>query len=108
MSKEITRGSGNIFKDLGFEHPAEHKAKAELALTIIAIISDRALTQGQAAQLIGATQPDISKLKSGLLKGFTFDRLFSFLLKLDTSIEIRVTKPRSKSKQGILETVGAH
>lgn len=107
MSKKITKGSGNVFKDLGFENPSEYQAKADLALQIINIIADRKLTQKQAASLIGATQPDISKLKSGQLKGFTLDRLFSFLLRLDRSIEIRVTKPKSKSKQGILETVGA-
>jgi predicted XRE-type DNA-binding protein len=106
MSKKITRGSANIFKDLGFENPSEHRAKADLALQIITIIAERKLTQNQAAKLIGASQPDISKLKGGQLKGFTLDRLFSFILKLDRSIEIRVTKPRSKSKQGILETVG--
>lgn len=106
MSKTITRGSGNVFEDLGFENPSEFQAKADLALQIIKIVADRKLTQEQAAELIGATQPDISKLKSGLLKGFTLDRLFSFLLKLDRSIEIRVTKPRSKRKRGLLETVG--
>lgn len=107
MTEKITRGSGNIFKDLGFENPAEYKAKAELALQIVKIIEKRKLTQKQAAELIHAAQPDISKLKSGQLKGFTLDRLFSFLLKLDRNIQIRVTKPRSKSKQGLLEMVAA-
>lgn len=107
MTRKITRGSGNIFEDLGFENPAEYQAKAQLALQIIKIIEKRKLTQKQAAKLIGAQQPDISNLKNGRLKGFTLDRLFSFLLRLDRSIEIRVTKPRSKGKQGTLETVAA-
>jgi predicted XRE-type DNA-binding protein len=105
MSKAITKGSGNVFKDLGFENPSEHRAKADLALKIIKIVEERKLTQEQAAGLVGATQPDISKLKGGQLKGFTLDRLFSFLLKLDMSIEIRVTNPRSKKKRGLLELV---
>jgi predicted XRE-type DNA-binding protein len=105
MSEKITRGSGNVFEDLGFDNPEEYQAKAELALQIIRIIEDRALTQKEAATLIGATQPDISKLKSGQLKGFTLDRLFSFLLRLNRNIQIRVTKARGKS--GKLETVAA-
>jgi len=105
MSEKITRGSGNVFEDLGFDNPEEYQAKADLALQIIRIIEDRALTQKEAATLIGATQPDISKLKSGQLKGFTLDRLFSFLLKLNRNIQIRVTKARGKS--GKLETVAA-
>ena len=105
MSEKITRGSGNVFKDLGFDHPEEYQAKAELALHIITIIADRALTQKEAATRIGATQPDISKLKRGQLQGFTLDRLFSFLLRLNRNIQIRVTKARGKS--GKLEMVAA-
>lgn len=107
MTKNITRGSGNVFEDLGFENAAELQAKADLAVQIIQAIEKRKLTQKEAAKLIGAVQPDISKLKTGQLKGFTLDRLFSFLLKLDRNIQIRITKPRSKNKQGILETVTA-
>ena len=105
MSETITRGSGNVFQDLGFDHPEEYQAKADLALHIIKIIDDRGLTQKEAAALIGAEQPDVSKLKNGQLKGFTLDRLFSFLLRLNRNIEIRVTKSRSKS--GKLATVAA-
>jgi predicted XRE-type DNA-binding protein len=105
MSAKITRGSGNVFKDLGFNNPEEYQAKAELALQITKIIEQRGLTQKEAANLIGAAQPDISKLGSGQLKGFTLDRLFSFLLRLDRNIEIRVTK--AKGKSGKLETVAA-
>ncbi len=105
MSNQITRGSGNVFKDLGFDNPEEHQAKAELALQIIKIIGKRNLTQKEAAALIGAAQPDISKLKAGQLKGFTLDRLFSFLLRLERNIQIRVTK--AKGKTGKLQTVAA-
>jgi len=105
MSETITRGSGNVFQDLGFDRPEEYQAKADLALHIIKIIDDRGLTQKEAAARIGAEQPDVSKLKNGQLKGFTLDRLFSFLLRLNRNIEIRVTKARSKS--GKLATVAA-
>ena len=105
MSEKITRGSGNVFEDLGFDNPEEYQAKAELALHIITIIADRALTQKEAATRIGATQPDISKLKRGQLQGFTLDRLFSFLLRLNRNIQIRVTK--AKGKSGKLEMVAA-
>lgn len=105
MSGKITRGSGNVFKDLGLANPEEHQAKADLAIEIIKIIEQRELTQKVAATLIGATQPDISKLKKGQLNGFTIDRLCSFLRHLNRNIEIRVTK--SRSKMGKLATVAA-
>lgn len=105
MSEKITRGSGNVFKDLGLPHPEEYQAKADLALEIIKIIDQRGLTQKAAATLIGAAQPDISKLKKGQLNGFTIDRLCGFLLRLNRNIEIRVTK--SRSKVGKMGTVAA-
>ena len=106
MSKiKVTRGSGNVFKDLGFDNPEEHLAKAELALQIIKIIEHRHLTQKEAARVIGAAQPDISKLKSGQLRGFTLDRLISFLRHLDRDVQIRVSKAKGKTTK--LEAVSA-
>ena len=81
MKRKIVKGSGNIFEDLGLENPSEHESKAILALQVIKIIEKRKLTQSQAAELIGAKQPDVSNLKNGNLKGFTIDRLLSFLLR---------------------------
>ncbi|MCP4268606.1 MAG: XRE family transcriptional regulator [Candidatus Brocadiaceae bacterium] len=66
-------------KDLGFNDPEEYRAKAELALQISKIIEKRNLTQAEAAKLIGAAQPDISKLKNGQLGGVTIDRFLGFL-----------------------------
>ena len=43
MSEKITRGSGNVFQDLGFDNPEEYQVKADLALHIIKIIEDRLL-----------------------------------------------------------------
>lgn len=105
MSEKITRGSGNVFKDIGFDSAEAYQAKAELALQIIKIIEKRNLTQEEAAILIGAVQPDISRVKTGQLKGFTLDSLFAFLLRLDRNIQIRVTK--AKGKAGKLQTVAA-
>ncbi len=107
MSEKITRGSGNVFKDLGFKDPEEYKAKAELALQISKIIEKRDLTQTQASKLIGATQPDISKLKTGQLSGFTIDRLLDFLRHLDRSIEIHIKGKRGKKEVINLEMVAA-
>ena len=105
MKEKIQRGSGNVFRDLGFANPEEYRVKADLALHIITIIKERSLTQKEAAAVIGAAQPDLSKLKNGQLTGFTLDRLFSFLLRLNRNVEIRVTKTRKKS--GRFATVAA-
>lgn len=102
MKEDYIIGSGNVFKDLGFENPEEELAKARLASIINDIISERELTQSQAGALLGVNQPKISALKNGRLKGFSIERLFSFLEKLDQHIEIKITdKSKVKAKRNI-------
>ena len=91
MKKDYTIGSGNIFKDLGFEHPEDELAKVRLASIINEIIEERGFTQDSAGKILGVNQPKISALKNGRLKGFSIERLFSFLEKLDQHIEITIT-----------------
>ncbi|MGH7248147.1 MAG: helix-turn-helix domain-containing protein, partial [Pseudomonadota bacterium] len=56
----VTRGSGNVFADLGLPNPEERLAKAELALAISRAIKERGLTQREAAALMGIDQPKVS------------------------------------------------
>ena len=62
---EITRGSGNVFADLGFEDAEELQLKAGLIHEIRQTITRRNLTQHEAARLAGIDQPALSKLLSG-------------------------------------------
>lgn len=77
--KLYTVSSGNIFRDLGFADAEEKMAKAKLASIINKIIQDRGLTQKKAGKMLGIKQPKVSALKNGRLKGFSMERLFSFL-----------------------------
>lgn len=104
MTQHIIEGSDNIFSDLNIEQADLQKAKADLAIEIEKIIKNRKLTQAQAAKLIGAKQPDISNLKNGQLKGFTFERLMLFLIRLNRDIKLSVKRVPRKSRRGFLET----
>jgi predicted XRE-type DNA-binding protein len=88
--KRVTVGSENVFRDLGLENPEELQAKAILAHYIIRAIDKRGLTQIQAAQIIGATQPNVSDLFRGRIDGFTIDRLAKYLNALGKDVEIKV------------------
>ena len=94
---DYVRGSRNVYRDLGFEHPEEELAKSRLASMIYDIIEERRLTQVEAAGILGIDQPKVSSLKNGRLGGFSYERLFSFLRKLDSDIEI-VVRERSKNQ----------
>ena len=52
----VTRGSGNVFADLGLPNPEERLAKAQLAYAISRVIRERGLTQRAAARLMGIDQ----------------------------------------------------
>jgi len=92
---EFEESSGNVFEDLGFENPEHELLKAKLAFYIQKDIKEKKLTQAQAAELIGITQPDISKLKNGRYSRFTAERLFNFLNRLNYDVDIHITKAKN-------------
>ncbi len=91
------KGTGNIFNDLGLDNPEERLAKAKIASMIYDIIEERKLTQREAGVILGVTQPKISALRNGKLKGFSIERLFSFLRSLDQDVDI-VIHPKSQNE----------
>ncbi|CAN5678297.1 helix-turn-helix transcriptional regulator [soil metagenome] len=104
---EATRGSDNVFADLGLPDAEELLAKARLASAISDIIAGRHLTQSEAAELLATTQPRISKLMNGRLEGFSLERLARFLTALDRDVEIVVKRrPRSRKAGRLLVTLG--
>jgi predicted XRE-type DNA-binding protein len=94
----VTRGSGNVFADLGFPNPEEHLAKAQLVSLIDDVIRERKLTQRQAAKLLGVDQPKVSRILRGRFAGFSTHRLMDFLTSLGCDIDILV-KPSPRSRK---------
>ena len=58
----ITRGSGNVFADLGYPDADERQTKLRLAHAINGVIARRRLTQAAAAERLGVNQPKVSAL----------------------------------------------
>ena len=98
----VTRGSGNVYADLGFANPAEELAKAQLALLIDHAIQERGLTQQAAATLMGVDQPKVSHILRGRLGGFSTQRLMEFLTALGRDVEIVVRHAPPSRKRGRL------
>ncbi len=94
----ITRGSGNVFADLGYSDAEERQTKLRLAHAINGVIARRRLTQGGAAEKLGVNQPKVSALVNYKLDGFSVERLMAFLTALDQDVEIVIKrKPRSRA-----------
>jgi predicted XRE-type DNA-binding protein len=94
----ITRGTGNVFADLGYADAEERQTKLRLAHAINDVVARRRLTQAAAAQKLGVNQPKISALARYRLDGFSVERLMTFLTALDRDVEIVIRKkPRSRA-----------
>jgi predicted XRE-type DNA-binding protein len=87
----VTRGSGNIFADLGLADADEHMLKARIVAFLAERIKQLRLTQRAAAARMGLAQPDVSKLLRGNFDGFSLERLLGFTRALGSDVEIKVT-----------------
>ncbi|MDP2760694.1 MAG: helix-turn-helix transcriptional regulator [Sideroxyarcus sp.] len=98
MSK-IESGSTNVYADLGMADAEEMLVKAQLATKIGDIIKRRKLTQVQAAQLLGITQPKLSGLLRGQFRGISETKMLECLTKLGRDVEIVIkSAPRSRTE----------
>jgi predicted XRE-type DNA-binding protein len=84
----VTPSSGNVFADLGLPDADAEFVKAQLTYHVAKHIKALGLTQTQAAQRLGISQPDVSRLMKVRPTGFSTDRLLAMLTALDLDIEI--------------------
>jgi predicted XRE-type DNA-binding protein len=73
-----------------------HFLKAQIVAEIYRLTNERKLTQAQAGQLMGITQPEVSRMFRGNFREYSVERLIGFLTTFDRDVEI-VARPRKKS-----------
>jgi len=88
----IVRGTKNIFADLGYADAETHLLKAKLVSRIQAAITAQALTQVAAAQCMGLSQPDVSRLLNGQFREVSLERLMRLLIRLGCDVDITIRK----------------
>jgi predicted XRE-type DNA-binding protein len=86
------RGSGNVFKDLGFgKAEAENlKLRAELMLRIDEAYRRSGLTQADAARKLGLTQPRLNALLKGRIGQFSLDALVNVAARAGLAVRLVV------------------
>lgn len=98
MSRRVrmVRGSGNVFRDLGFpEAEARNLAlRSELMIRIEEFVERSGLTQARAAQQLGITQPRLNALLRGKIDKFSLDALVNAATRAGLTVELRVTAKR--------------
>jgi predicted XRE-type DNA-binding protein len=95
----ITKGTGNVFRDLGFskQKSAELVLKSSLLQALQETIKERGWKQVEAADRLGIDQAKVSKLLAGQMAGFSVERLVHFLSLLGQNVEVTVRRaPRGR------------
>jgi predicted XRE-type DNA-binding protein len=99
---EITKGTGNVFADLGLPQPADRQTKVRLAMALNALIAERGLRQREAAALLDIPQPKVSALLHYKLDGFSVERLMEFLTCMDCDVDILVRPAEDEGRLRVL------
>jgi predicted XRE-type DNA-binding protein len=102
MSKklEVVRGSGNAFADVGLPNTDAEYIKAQLAAELIRTMRQKKLTAVAVSKLTGATEADISRIRSAELSRFSIDRLVRILNGLDQHVRVTVgPSPRKAARR---------
>jgi predicted XRE-type DNA-binding protein len=88
-----TKGSDNVFKDLGFgdEEAGNLKIRADLMIALQKFIKSQNWTQSEAANFFGETQPRISNLMNGDIDRFAIDKLVQMLSQAGMNVSLVVT-----------------
>lgn len=95
---KLTKSSGNVFADLGLDESDERLAKSDLAMKIAQIINKSHMSQTEAARVLGISQPKVSMILNGQLKGFSMEKLLTLMMALNRDIEI-VVKPKPRGQE---------
>lgn len=91
---KMTRSSGNVFTDLGFDkETAENlRLRADLMIELREVIQRKGLTQAQAAKLFRVSQPRISDLVRGKISLFTIDMLVNMLARAGKKVVLQTKR----------------
>jgi len=87
-----TVSSGNIWTDLGRspDEAAKLKIRSKLMIRITDYIEEEGLTQAQAAQVFGVSQPRVSHLVTGKINLFSIDTLIDMATKAGLKVDVEV------------------
>ena len=96
---EIVHGSGNVFRDLGYEDADVHQLKALLAAEIIKKLDRDGLSVRKAQSLTGIAAADFSRIRNADLSRFTVDRLMTIMNRLGSRVEVTVRISRIRKRK---------
>jgi predicted XRE-type DNA-binding protein len=95
IEHEVT--TGNIFEALNVSNPKEKEVRAKLGIEVLKILQEKNLKQREISEILGISQPEVSRLLNCNFVRFTIDKLLGFLDRLDCDFKIEVTAGKSET-----------
>ncbi len=94
-------GSGNVFKDLGFDDIEAEllKQKTEAALRIRQAMALAGLSQAQLAKEINMSRPGLNRILSGNVSNVTMDKLYRIACGVGASAQFVVSPPKVRRRR---------
>jgi predicted XRE-type DNA-binding protein len=96
---KVTRGSGNVFRDLGLPNADVLQLKSILAAEIIKALDKQGLSVRQAHARTRIAAADFSRIRDADLDLFTVDRLMGVINRLGQRVEVAVKVRRGPGAQ---------
>lgn len=92
---KYTRGSGNIFIDLGFDkiEPSNLKLRSDLMIHIVEFYRTSGATHAAAAKKLGLSRPRLDALLKGRLSLFNLDALVDIAGRAGLRVRLVVRNP---------------
>ncbi|MBS0415388.1 MAG: XRE family transcriptional regulator [Proteobacteria bacterium] len=81
------------------QEAASMRARSELMMNLAQTIREQGMTQAQAAELFGVTQPRVSDLMRGKVNLFSLDTLIDMAATAGMGPMVKVSKPRPHKRQ---------
>jgi len=96
---KVHEGNENIFAELGLPDAGGHFLKAQIVAELYRLSNELKLTQTAAGEVMGITQPEVSRLFRGNFREYSVERLMCFLTAFNRDVEI-VVRPREAKTPG--------
>ena len=99
----MTRGSSNVFVDLGFnaEEAQNLLLRSQTMMAISCWYKESGLTQVQAARILGMTQPRLNQLLKGKIGEFSLDALVNMATRASMRVGLTIRPVAGVTGKGV-------
>ena len=100
-NRQVIRGSGNVFSDLGFSKTEAQnlRLRSQLMMHIDDFYRQSGMNQANAAKALGITQPRLKALLKGRIGLFSLDALVGIARRAGLTVRLVIKTPREQQNE---------